>query len=732
MTRLLTTVLVAAGLLVSGVSMAQQTERPTRVAILPFTAGSGAPDYAPIGLAVALGRALAVADGMNVVDFNLLVDVSGALSRARADTPADLMRAVGADVLVAAEIRGPGTIRVTGRVLRRDGTSSEITAQANESAPGELIASLARQVIGHSRRQVPEASLQQMSSLARSTPGPAGLRALVVALVSEHPDAALDALRPLATADGASSWLISAYASNLALGGEVEEALRLFNDAVSRNPAELQAWTGIGVLNVRLGRNETAEVAFREVLRLNPADPNAQYSLGVIALRTAASATGDEELELLTAAEIAFRRAVTSDPTFSLAYSDLAALYASRGLGDEALGVLITGARNTPFDLGLVRDAINGLIAAGRSDDAVTFLEELAGRPEAGMAPALIAPMVGGRERAAALLAVTQAALAVYPGDPSALYSHSVLLLRAGRVDDAENAIRQALRTLPGQPELLTGLGQVLAEKGDSTGALEAFRQAAGAAADDRRAQENLVRALLVSGRTEEALPLARSLAERADADAEGHHLYGIALLRTGELDGAANQMRLAVEKAPQGADYRAALEAVEDARRLGASQAPLPEAARRAFDRGRAALDLGQADEALDHFEEVAELAPQDGTAAFYVAYSLHRLNRLDEAVAQYQRALELSPRNPVFLNNLALAEAARGRLDRAIERLREAVAIEPRYARAHLNLGVLFLEVGLTGPAIDSFREAARQDPSLRPQTDELIRQAEARGGN
>lgn len=732
MTRPLLTVLVVAALVLSGVATAQQPDRPTRVAILPFTSVAGAPDYAPVGLAVALSRALAVAGGFSVVEINLLVDVSAALAQAQADTPADLMRAVGADLLVAAEVGGPTTLRVSGRVLRRDGTSAGITAQANEAALGELTASLARQVLEHSRRPIPEASLQRVLALARTTPGPAGLRALVLALMSESPSAALEVLRPLATVEGAASWVISAYAANLALGGEADQALGLFNEAVRRNPAELQAWTGIGVLSIRLGRNQTAEVAFREVLRLNPADPNAQYSLGVIALRAAAGASPDQELELLTHAEVAFRRAITSDPTFSLAYAELAALYASRGLGDEALGVLITGARNAPFNLGLLGDAVGGLVAAGRADDAVSFLQELSDRPEAARAPALVAPMVGGRERAAELVRVTEAALRIYPDDPGVLYSHAVLLLRAGRVGDAETSIRRALARLPDQAELLTGLGQVLAERGDAAGALAAFRRAAGAAGDDRRAQENLVRALLIAGRTEEALLLARSLAQRADADAEGHHLYGIALLRTGAMDAAAVQMGLAVNKAPQSAEYRAALAAVEDARRLTVDEPRLPEGARRAFDRGRTALDLGQAEEALEHFREVAGLAPRSATAAFYVAFSLHRLGRLEEAVLQYQRALELAPRNPVFLNNLALAEAARGRLDRAIERLREAVAVDPGYARAHLNLGILFLEIGLTSPAVDSLREAARLDPSLRAQADELIRRAGGAPGN
>jgi predicted O-linked N-acetylglucosamine transferase (SPINDLY family) len=55
--------------------------------------------------------------------------------------------------------------------------------------------------------------------------------------------------------------------------GRYDEALAAFEDAASKNPASIEAWSALGALQRHLGQLESAEASFSQSLRIDPTQP---------------------------------------------------------------------------------------------------------------------------------------------------------------------------------------------------------------------------------------------------------------------------------------------------------------------------------------------------------------------------------------------------------------------------------------------------------------------------
>lgn len=151
---------------------------------------------------------------------------------------------------------------------------------------------------------------------------------------------------------------------------------------------------------------------------------------------------------------------------------------------------------------------------------------------------------------------------------------------------------------------------------GDAAGAEGVLRKALARHPGEPRVTANLVNALERRGRHDEALAVARASAARHPGLAYVQSNLGALLKFAGDLDGARAMYRRAVELAPDAADAWHALAslkrfATEDDADLVAMRGLLgrlgpadPKRIPLLFAAGRALEDLGQYDEAFQHFE--------------------------------------------------------------------------------------------------------------------------------
>jgi tetratricopeptide (TPR) repeat protein len=161
----------------------------------------------------------------------------------------------------------------------------------------------------------------------------------------------------------------------------------------------------------------------------------------------------------------------------------------------------------------------------------------------------------------------------------------------------------------------------------------------------------------------------------------------------------------------------------------------------------GIAALQLGQADAALDHFGKAAALAPgradiqhhlgeaarlcsawETGRDAFRKALTVNQgkstswrglglcligTGEFDEAVKALSRALSMDPKDGAALLKLAEAQAGAGQMEAALASAARAADLMPAEAGARNNYGVLLLQAGEADKAVAELEAAVAAAP-------------------
>lgn len=147
----------------------------------------------------------------------------------------------------------------------------------------------------------------------------------------------------------------------LAQGGDLQEALKLSEEAVALGRDEIRHLITLGEVKLALGDNEGTAEAYRAVLDLDPESPDAHLELGILHERRGETTEAEEHFveslkadpgnpralysyaslyytsdDLETAEEI-LERAVAADAEYSPALSALASIRARRGEYGDAL-----------------------------------------------------------------------------------------------------------------------------------------------------------------------------------------------------------------------------------------------------------------------------------------------------------------------------------------------------------------------------------------------------------
>lgn len=203
-------------------------------------------------------------------------------------------------------------------------------------------------------------------------------------------------------------------------------------------------------------------------------------------------------------------------------------------------------------------------------------------------------------------------------------YQLGTVLLRQGRLSDAERRFRQAIERQPQWPESHNDLGGIRFVRGDLAGALRAFDAAVAGDATNASAHFNRGRVLVALRRPTEAVAAfarARSLTPR---DAEVITAMASATASTGDLDSAVRQYRDALVIAPD------LVSALTDLAWLLATAAP------RTAPRAAEAVRLA---------ERAATLTQQQVPVVLdTLAVSYFASGRADDAIAAAELALEMA----------------------------------------------------------------------------------------
>jgi len=414
-------------------------------------------------------------------------------------------------------------------------------------------------------------------------------------------------------ADATQTEALKMRASWLIEEDETREAISLLRTALDNSPEDVEAMTLMAQAHLRNGDRSLA----REFLALAA---EASNSAPVPTIRYADFLIADEQF--LVAEEILIRALRLVPGDLSL-LTNLGQLYVRMEDWPRTEQVEATLRRLETPDGARAADGLQvaRLAAQGQTDDAIAFLEDLAGQNEGDMA---------------AQIAVIRTRLA------------------SGQGDEALRLARELAESDPENLALRFALASTQAAIGLNAEAAESYRTILAAEPRAEQAWTELVRVLYAQGDIEgadaalaeglEALPGALNLlwAQASFLEQRGDFEGAIAVYEA-MYERAPNQPVIANNLASLITTYRDDDESLERAytvaRRLrGSDFAPFQDTY------GWIAYRRGEYDEALEHLEPAAEALADDPLVQFHLGMTYAALDRGDEAIAQLQRAVDMA----------------------------------------------------------------------------------------
>ncbi|MDX9911835.1 MAG: tetratricopeptide repeat protein [Phycisphaerales bacterium] len=274
----------------------------------------------------------------------------------------------------------------------------------------------------------------------------------------------------------------------------------------------------------------------------------------------------------------------------------------------------------------------------------------------------------------------------------------------AGRWEQAESELREALSFNPEQAEWQFNLGLTLDAAGRFGDAADAFRRAHELDPSDEQAAIMAAAALIDAGHSADALTFLDRAAriDRDSVEVQVHRV--VAHARLGELEKAELAFFLGQQLAPDHAElYLVFGEALLDAGQHERAIGCLREAARLDERLPRVKARLAEAFGATGRFERARQLYleelridPGDIDTILDLGCLLIDMNRPIEAGEKFRRVLELEPDNAEASFHLAELAARTGDVQEAIRLLDLVTRLDPEHREAARQLAGLLARRG------------------------------------
>uniref|UniRef100_A0A7S0GQR6 Probable UDP-N-acetylglucosamine--peptide N-acetylglucosaminyltransferase SPINDLY n=1 Tax=Amorphochlora amoebiformis TaxID=1561963 RepID=A0A7S0GQR6_9EUKA len=136
---------------------------------------------------------------------------------------------------------------------------------------------------------------------------------------------------------------------------------------------------------------------------------------------------------------------------------------------------------------------------------------------------------------------------------------------------------------------------------------------------------------------------------------------------------------------------------------------------------RGMCLMRLGRAAEAMAHYNRALEIDPRHWSAHNNRGVLFKEMGDLQNAIKAYSAALECGPTESVAGSNIAMALTdygtqlkLQGHIDSALAYYGKALEYNPNFAPAHFDIGVIFSRLGRYRDALRAYNEALRCNPN------------------
>lgn len=296
--------------------------------------------------------------------------------------------------------------------------------------------------------------------------------------------------------------------------GQIAEAIKAYQKALSREPSNVEALTRLGHVLVEQGQFDVAATMLRRAVTLRP-----EHALALTLLGIALSQSGDRQEALGF-----FERAARADPASDTALIYQADALDTLGRADEAIAV---------FDRAIAVNPQNPLSWNNRgvvlenlgrdADAAASFQRVVALRPNSAEAHFNLANTLHRLKRYDEAVAHYQQTVALAPDFVRAYANLGNTLFELQRWEDALQILQHAVRLQPNDAKLYQVIGTTFRHLERERDAMESFDKALSIDPNNSDIMSSKARLLQVLGRFDEARALTESALALKPRDARLH-----------------------------------------------------------------------------------------------------------------------------------------------------------------------------------------------------------------
>ncbi len=243
--------------------------------------------------------------------------------------------------------------------------------------------------------------------------------------------------------------------------GDVEGAIKLYEELLRKNPASLQARTNLGVALAHEGRYEDAIRQYGEGLKQDPKNGIVRLNLGLAWYKEAAFAKAGTE----------FERVYKQDPGNRQALYLQADCYLRLGRYRDVTRLLEPEYRAHPQDAAIQYALGTALIQEGQTDRGAVVIDQILKNGNSAEAALLTGASQYASGKYDSAVVTIGKALDLNPNLPGGWTLLGRAWLKVGDNERAKTAFRQALEADPNDFDANIHLGGILRHDGDNSGA---------------------------------------------------------------------------------------------------------------------------------------------------------------------------------------------------------------------------------------------------------------------
>jgi tetratricopeptide (TPR) repeat protein len=449
----------------------------------------------------------------------------------------------------------------------------------------------------------------------------------------------------------------------------MENALAELTEAKREHPDDARIRNFLGIVLVRLGKNEEAATEYREAIRLDPQMEDAYRNLGFLEWN-------EHQLE---PAREALNKAVELTPNDSFARYYLGRVLLGEQLYAEAIREIESSKVPLPADTSFSIRLATAHIAVGNRDQARQLLTPLATISLDDRQSIQVASLFLALRENDAAIGILQRLSKVSSAPENAWRQFDLALayLLAGnyaqaiaQTDFYQQSFTRGDTKVHESAEGWTILGIASADLQQNERSLGAFHRAATLAPEKEENWLNLTRELMELSRYSDAISAVQ------DGLAPNPKSYALHL-RLGAAQLAAGHYA----------------EAEKVFRDLVYAGDPLPTGY---VGLAQVLLRTGRAEDAVSELASAQQKLGPNFLISYFRGLAFERAGKPEEAIAAFQDAVKLDPNNAEAHLSLGKAEMSVGRLDAAISELRESLRLSPTSDQARRLLSKAYSRAG------------------------------------